>query len=111
MKPGVRWAVIVVCVALGLFAAFYNWQVWSGEKAFTRRGCANCHLAGGGPNLSSATSKYSRSELVEFIHDPEVVYKKRGKKPLNYGYVGMHKVKASDTEISNIAAYLHTMAY
>ena len=80
-----------------------------GESEFARLGCANCHANGGGPNLARVNQKYDASTLVRFIADPEQVYRERGQKPLNPGYVGMHRVKASAWEIRTIAYYLRNV--
>lgn len=101
-----RWALLAVCVVFAAWAGHRQWQIERGQQAFWKLGCGNCHFAGGGPALRGVTSKYDPATLVRFIRDPEVVYKERGKKPLNSGYVIMHKVNASDSEIKAIAAYL-----
>lgn len=102
----VRWAIVSVCLVFAAWAGQRQWQIERGQQAFWKLGCGNCHFAGGGPTLKGVTAKYDPDTLVRFIRDPEVVYKERGKKPLNSGYVIMHKVTASDSDIKAIAAYL-----
>ncbi len=106
VNKNLRNALLALC-ALVLVAAIGEQVVLQhGEASFGRLGCANCHANGGGPNLARVKKKYDADTLVRFIQDPEQVYSERGQKPLNPGYVGMHKVKASTWEIRSIALYL-----
>jgi len=106
--PGknVRNAVLALCAVVLVAAIGEQLVLQHGEESFGRLGCANCHANGGGPNLARVKKKYDSTTLVRFIQDPEQVYRERGQKPLNPGYVGMHKVKASEWEIRSIALYL-----
>jgi mono/diheme cytochrome c family protein len=100
-------AVGVVVLAFAGWAFHRQSVLDHGQQAFERLGCASCHFAGGGPNLSNLSEKYDAKTIVEFIDDPEAVYKRRGRKPVTYGYVGMHKVPgARPGDIQDIATYL-----
>ncbi len=105
-----RWIVLSLCAAGLVFAVGEQLVLDHGRDSFVKLGCANCHASGGGPNLTRVKRKYDSDTLVRFIRDPEQVYRERGQKPLNPGYVGMHKVKASDMEIRTIALYLRTIS-
>jgi len=108
----IRYLVTAVLVLAVLTAAIFFYrdrQVSAGQAAFARLGCSDCHLSGGGPNLAYVADKYDADTLVRFITDPELVYKQMGRKPLNAGYGIMHRVKASPSEIHQIAAYLRSL--
>ena len=105
-SKNLRNAILAVCAVVMLAAVAEQVVLQHGEESFSRLGCANCHANGGGPNLARVKKKYDSTTLVRFIQDPEQVYRERGQKPLNPGYVGMHKVKASEWEIRSIALYL-----
>jgi mono/diheme cytochrome c family protein len=105
-----RWAVLAVCAAAFVAAIGEQAVLQHGQESFARLGCASCHANGGGPNLARVEKKYDSTTLVRFIQDPEQVYRERGQKPLNPGYVGMHKVKASAWEIRTIATYLRNIS-
>lgn len=109
MKIRAKWIVLVVCAVVGSWVIYQQMELDRGQKAFWRLGCANCHSAGGGPNLNFVKQKYDADTLVRFIQDPELVYKERGKKPLNSGYAAMHKVKTTPSEVRAIAAYLENI--
>ncbi len=105
----VRNIVLTLCAFGLIFAVGEQLVLQHGEASFARLGCTNCHANGGGPNLTRVKRKYDSTTLVRFLRDPEEVYRERGQKPLNPGYVGMHKVKASDWEIRTIAIYLRNV--
>jgi mono/diheme cytochrome c family protein len=92
--------------AFALWAAFHVYQLDYGKRAFARLGCASCHFSGGGPNLSYVLPKYDEQTVEDFIRDPEEVYRRLGRKPLNPGFAIMHRVKATDSEVHAMAKYL-----
>lgn len=106
MKSPAKVAVVIACVTVGSWAVYNQVEIDRGQKAFVRLGCANCHSNGGGPNLKFVNDKYDADTLRRFIQDPEQVYRERGKKPLNSGYVVMHKVKTTPSEVRAIATFL-----
>lgn len=105
-KPLVRNTVLVACAAAAIWAWHRQSVIDRGERAFKRYGCADCHRSGGGPKLANVSSKYDAETLVRFIHDPDTVYRERGRKPLNPGYSTMHRVRADNADIRAIAAYI-----
>ncbi len=111
MKGRARWIVLGLCAAVGGWTIYQQHELDRGQKAFKRLGCANCHFAGGGPNLTYVADKYDADTMVRFIQDPEVVYKEHGKKPLNSGYVAMHKIPANPADVRAIAAFLRNMGH
>ena len=109
MKSRVRGAILGLCAVVAVWVGYQQYQLDRGQKAFTELGCASCHFAGGGPNLTYVAKKYDADTMVRFIQDPEAVYKERGKKPLNSGYVAMHKVPADPADVRAIATFLRNM--
>ena len=109
-SKNVRNAVLAVCAVVLLAAVGEQVVLEHGQTSFARLGCASCHANGGGPNLARVKKKYDSTTLVRFIQDPEQVYRERGQKPLNPGYVGMHRVKAGQLEIRSIAIYLRNIS-
>lgn len=98
--------VLVVCV-MAYAAIFYrNYQVTEGRKAFERLSCPSCHLAGGAPSLEHVGSKYDRKTFVEFISNPDAVYARFGRKPLNRGYQPMPRPEASHRDIEMLSYFL-----
>jgi mono/diheme cytochrome c family protein len=107
MAKGTIAAVGIVVLAFAGWAFHRQSVLDHGQQAFSRLGCASCHFAGGGPNLRNVSDKYDAKTMVEFINDPESVYRRLGRKPKTYGYVGMHKVPgARPDDIEDIAIYL-----
>jgi hypothetical protein len=99
----VFWALVTVPVL------FHEHQIEEGHEAFVRLGCANCHLSGGAPNLSNILRPYDKTTVEEFIRDPEAVYRRMGRRPLNPGFTTMHRVKVSPGETGLIAKYLKSL--
>jgi mono/diheme cytochrome c family protein len=105
LKP---WQGLVLAVCAVVFAAvFYRGrQVAEGQKAFERLGCQSCHMAGGAPSLAQVGRKYDRRTLVDWLNDPETVYARLGRKPLNPGYVTMPRQPISRRDIERISYFL-----
>lgn len=101
-----KWLVLLPIAIFALWAAYHTYQLDLGKRSFNRLGCASCHLSGGGPNLAYILPHYDEPTVEEFIRDPEAVYKRLGRKPLNSGFAVMHKVKTTDAEVRAMAIYL-----
>lgn len=107
---------VVTTVLLAVVLVVAGWQLRTqqqlrrGESAFTRLGCASCHLAGGGPDLRRAARKYDREMLVRFIQNPDAVYASRGNRPLNEGWMQMPSPHASAEDAEAISYYLQHLA-
>lgn len=82
----------------------------SGEKTFEEKKCSGCHTLGRGrfvgPDLFDVGRRYSRDEIVKWAEDPSLIYKERGKKPVNEGYPPMPPMSLSEEEASAVADYL-----
>jgi len=99
----IKWLVLVSIAAFALWAAFHVYELDLGKRTFARLGCASCHFSGGGPNLATVLPQYDEKTVEDFIRDPDEVYRRLGRKPLN---PVMHKVKTTDGEVTAMAKYL-----
>ncbi len=101
-----HWIVLAVCAIVSLAVLYRYHQVTEGQEAFERLGCSNCHLAGGAPSLEHVARKYDRATLVEFVVDPEAIYARMGRKPLNHGYPPMTRSPGSRRDAEAISYFL-----
>ena len=106
MVSKLKWLILVAIAAFALWAAYHTYQLELGKRSFARLGCASCHFSGGGPNLSHILPRDDEQTVEDFIRDPEAVYRRLGRKPLNPGFGIMHRVKTSDGEVQAMAKYL-----
>jgi mono/diheme cytochrome c family protein len=102
----VKWVLILAIAGFALWAAYHVYQLDLGQRTFARLGCASCHFSGGGPNLSRILPQYDEPTVEDFIRDPDAVYARLGRKPLNPGFSVMHRVKTTDAEVRAMAKYL-----
>lgn len=109
MRRAILWVAVIACLAVVGWAYRRDAEVEQGEKAFRRAGCGACHLSGGAPNLQNVSKRYENKRLMEFIVDPDEVYRERGMQPLNPGYPRMPRPGVSETEAAAIVAYLDTL--
>jgi hypothetical protein len=98
--------VLAVWVAVTGAILYRNHQITEGRMAFERLGCASCHLAGGAPSLEHVARKYDRATFVAFVTDPETIYARFGRKPLNSGYPPMPRQDASPRDIQALSYFL-----
>lgn len=106
MLRTLKWLILFSIAAFALWAAWHVYELDLGKRTFVRLGCASCHFSGGGPNLAYILPKYDEPTVEDFIRDPEAVYRRLGRKPLNPGFAIMHKVKTTDREVRAMAKYL-----
>ena len=93
---------VIACAAL-----FYrNYQIDEGRKTFESLSCPSCHMAGGAPSLEHVGSKYDRATFVEFVSNPESVYARMGRKPLNAGYPPMPSPKVTPHQAEMLSYFL-----
>ncbi len=82
----------------------------SGGEIFIETGCTRCHTIGKGrfvgPDLLGVGEKYSREELINWARNPELIYAKKGKKPVNDGYPPMPPANLSKESAEKVADYL-----
>jgi cytochrome c551/c552/5-hydroxyisourate hydrolase-like protein (transthyretin family) len=64
-----------------------------GGTLFIDKGCVRCHTIGRGrfvgPDLKNVDKRYSPQDIVRWIRDPQEIYSKQGKMPVNEGYPPM----------------------
>jgi mono/diheme cytochrome c family protein len=101
-----HWLVLAVCAIVFVAVLYRGHQVTQGQEAFERLGCSTCHGAGGGPSLEHVARKYDRATLVDFVADPETIYARLGRKPLNPGYPPMPSPQASRRDVVAISYFL-----
>jgi mono/diheme cytochrome c family protein len=101
-----KWPLLLAIAGFALWASWHVYELDRGRRAFVRLGCASCHFAGGGPNLANILPQYDEPTVEDFIRDPEAVYRRLGRKPLNPGFAIMHQVRTTGSEIRAMAKYL-----
>jgi mono/diheme cytochrome c family protein len=101
-----KWAILLAIAVFALWASYHAYELDLGKRSFARLGCASCHFSGGGPNLSTVLPQYDEKTVEDFIREPDEVYRRMGRKPLNPGFSIMHKVNASNREVRAMAKYL-----
>ncbi len=81
-----------------------------GATLFASSGCTACHSIGQGriqgPDLAGVGRRYDRATIIGFITDPQSVYERRGKSPVNDGYPTMPSLAVSPPDAALIADYL-----
>jgi len=84
-----------------------------GKELFIKNRCVNCHTLGRGrfvgPDLAGISNKYNKDEIKRWIQNPQLIYKERGKMPINDGYPPMPPLQVSPTDAEAIADYLFTV--
>jgi mono/diheme cytochrome c family protein len=98
--------VLTVCAVVSIAVFYRGHQVAEGQKVFERLGCQTCHMAGGAPSLAQVGRKYDRATFVEWLADPDTIYTRLGRKPLNSGYPAMPRQQASHHDIEMISYFL-----
>ncbi len=81
-----------------------------GKDLFIQNRCVNCHTIGRGkfvgPDLAGIGGKYSKDEIKQWIENPQLVYRAKGKMPINEGYPPMPPLQVPQDHIDVIADYL-----
>lgn len=106
MKLRITITAVVAITVVASWAIWSEWQISRGQRAFAAAGCAQCHLAGGAPGLQNVAAKFDRQTLARFIRNPEDIYRERGVRVLNEGYMPMPKVDVSAADSKAIATFL-----
>jgi len=85
-------------------------KINTGRELFIKNRCVNCHTIGRGrfvgPDLSGVGSRYSRDEIEQWITNPQLIYRSKGKMPLNDGYPPMPPLEISGDDAEMISDYL-----
>jgi hypothetical protein len=107
-----KWKIIIgvsLVVAAGTLIYERCSLARKGERDFVRLGCTGCHFSGAGPNLTHVVRRRNPVLLERFIVNPADVYRERGMKPLNEGYMLMPDMHATSSDASEIVAYLREL--
>jgi len=105
LKPW-QGVVLAICFVVAVAIFYRGHQVAEGQRAFEHLSCPSCHNAGGAPSLAQVGNKYDRQTLVEWLSNPEAVYARLGRKPLNPGYATMPAQPISHHDIEMISYFL-----
>lgn len=80
------------------------------ENLFVEKRCITCHVVGRGkfvgPDLYDALSKYSEEDILQWIQNPQAIYKKYSKMPINDGYPPMPYMNVDSSEAKRLLEYL-----
>ena len=106
MLTKLKWLVLLAIAGFALWASYHVYLLDLGQRSFVRLGCASCHFSGGGPNLAYILPLYDEPTVEDFIRNPEAVYRRLGRKPINPGFANMHSVKTTGREVRAMAKYL-----
>ncbi len=102
----VAMGVLAVCAVVFAYVSYDEYNVEQGRNAYRKYGCAQCHEAGAAPDLTKIKSKIDRATLARFIENPEELYREKGRRPLNDGYVPMPVLHVTHSEASQLARFL-----
>ena len=82
----------------------------SGEKLFIEKRCISCHVIGrgrfAGPELYNAISKYNEEDILSWIINPQSIYQKYSKMPMNIGYPPMPNMQVKAAEAKALVDYI-----
>ena len=82
----------------------------SGEKLFIEKRCISCHVIGrgrfAGPDLYNAVSKYNEEDILSWIINPQSIYQKYSKMPMNIGYPPMPNMQVKAAEAKALVDYI-----
>jgi len=98
--------VLAVCLLIMVVVMSREYRIGEGRRAFVRLGCPACHLAGGAPSLAGVGGKYDRATFIVWLSNPEAVYARVGRRPLNSGYPEMPRQPASRHDIEMLSYFL-----
>ena len=105
LKPW-QWLLLAVCAVVSAAVLHRDYQIAEGQKIYDRLGCATCHLAGGAPSLEHVGRKYDRQTFVDWLSNPETIYARLGRKPLNAGYPPMPRLQEVSHRDIELLSYL-----
>ena len=81
-----------------------------GRELFEEKGCVRCHTIGRGkfvgPDLLNLKDKYSEEEIISWIVDPNIIYSRLNKMPVNQGYPPMPNFNVSESDAREITDFL-----
>ncbi len=102
---------LLIQIFLFIPISAYSQQVQkSGEELFLEKRCVRCHTIGRGifvgPDLNNLKNKYSTEEIIKWAINPQLIYQKKGKVPVNQGFPPMPPMNLSQSEAEKVSNYL-----
>jgi len=97
---------------LFLFPFFGNAksEMSSLESLFVEKRCVTCHVVGRGrfvgPDLYDVVGKYSDQEILQWIQNPQAIYKEHSKVPINDGYPPMPYLGINESDAKELLVYI-----
>ena len=97
---------------LFLFPFFGNAksEMSSLESLFVEKRCVTCHVVGRGrfvgPDLYDVVGKYSDQEILQWIQNPQAIYKEYSKMPINDGYPPMPYLGINESDAKELLVYI-----
>jgi nitric oxide reductase subunit C len=83
-----------------------------GEAAYIAEGCPACHTIGDGirlgPDLAGVSSRYDRTTILQWMSDPDAIYRSRRVSVVNSGFPQMPALSLSQEKATLIADYLRS---
>ena len=80
------------------------------ERLFIEKRCITCHVIGRGrfvgPDLYNVFDKYSEKEIAQWIQNPQALYKKYSKIPINDGYPPMPNLNVGPEDAKKLLEYI-----
>ncbi|MGI9535140.1 MAG: c-type cytochrome [Thermodesulfobacteriota bacterium] len=81
-----------------------------GRELFEEKRCVRCHTIGRGkfvgPDLFGIKDKYNEQEIVDWIVNPQLIYQKLKKMPVNTGYPPMPNLNISESDARDLTQFL-----
>ena len=101
--------VLLLFVSSGFINDSYSDEL-SGKRLFEEKNCVRCHTIGRGrfvgPDLYNVKDRYEEKDIVNWITNPQMIYQKLNKMPVNEGYPPMPKLNISGTDAREITEFL-----
>jgi len=97
---------------LFLFPFFGNAksEMSSLESLFVEKRCVTCHVVGRGrfvgPDLYDVVGKYSDQEILQWIQNPQAIYREYSKMPINDGYPPMPYLGINESDAKELLVYI-----
>ena len=105
-----RYVLVFVALLFPFFSHSINEEPGEGERLFVEKRCATCHVIGRGkfvgPDLYYSLDKYPVQEILQWIQNPQSIYKKYAKMPINQGYPPMPNLNINSQEAKKLLKYI-----
>ncbi len=105
-----RFIIFLVFLFLPFFSESKDDDILSLEQLYIQKKCITCHVVGRGrfvgPDLYNVFDKYTESEIAQWIKNPQEIYKKKNKMPINDGYPPMPYMNVNNDEAKKLIKYI-----